>query len=85
MEEEQFMKKLCSSVEKDDAPQLLAAALTEAGEAAHQILNGEPSIELSPQVSFVRKLQHQLAERYNLASASAGREPKRRVIMYQPD
>ncbi len=82
---EQFMKKLCSSVEKDDAPQLLAAALTEAGEAAHQILNGEPSIELSPQVSFVRKLQHQLAERYNLASASAGREPKRRVIMYQPD
>ena len=45
---------------------------------------GEVSVELSPQTSYVRRMQHLLAERYNLATASTGREPQRRVIVFQP-
>lgn len=58
--------------------------LREAEEAIERVLAGEPSVELEVQPAFVRRLQHQLAERYNLASASTGREPHRRVIIYRP-
>ena len=37
------------------------------------------AVELSPQVSYVRRLQHKVAERYNLSSRSRGKEPQRRV------
>ena len=36
-------------------------------------------IELPPANSYVRRVQHQLATRYNLDSRSAGKEPNRRV------
>ena len=45
--------------------------------------NGEP-VELSPQNAYVRRLQHQMAERANVVSRSRGREPYRRVRLY-PD
>ncbi|MCS7207811.1 MAG: AAA family ATPase [Dehalococcoidia bacterium] len=62
----------------------VAEGLREAEEAIERVLAGEPSVELEAQPAFVRRLQHQLAERYNLASASTGREPHRRVIIYRP-
>jgi predicted RNA-binding protein Jag len=40
-------------------------------------------VALTPQGSYVRKLQHQLADRYNLGSRSKGREPNRRVEIYR--
>ena len=43
----------------------------------------KPSVELSPQSAYVRRMQHLLAERYNLSSASTGRAPRRRVIIYR--
>ncbi len=56
------------------------AALQEVEDAAHDVLNGLlPSVELTPQNAYIRRLQHQIAERYNLASRSTGREPLRRV------
>ena len=58
-------------------------ALKEAEEAAHRVLEGEREIELSPQSSYIRRLQHQLAERYGLASASSGQEPLRRVRYFK--
>ncbi len=58
-------------------------ALKEAEEAAQKVLGGEREIELSPQSSYIRRLQHQLAERYGLASASSGQEPLRRVHIFQ--
>jgi len=45
---------------------------------------GEP-VELSPQSAYIRRLQHQLAEKHNLSSASQGREPNRRVKIYKDE
>ena len=42
------------------------------------------AVELSPQNAYIRRLQHQMAERANLVSRSRGREPFRRVRLY-PD
>jgi len=59
-------------------------ALEEAEEAIGVVMGGGPPISLTPQGSYVRKLQHQLADRYNLSSRSKGREPNRRVEIYRP-
>jgi stage III sporulation protein SpoIIIAA len=60
------------------------AALRETEEAIGLVLRGEDPVELSPQNAYVRRLQHQMAERANLVSRSRGREPYRRVRLY-PD
>jgi hypothetical protein len=57
----------------------LTGALEEAEYAIGMIIDGGPAISLNPQQSYIRKLQHQLADRYNLASRSRGREPNRFV------
>ena len=56
-----------------------AYALREAEDAVAQVLAGSKPVELSPQSAYIRRLQHQLAERHNLVSRSKGREPYRRV------
>jgi stage III sporulation protein SpoIIIAA len=62
------------------------AAIQEVEDAAHDVLNGDlPAIELSPQNAYIRRLQHQIAERYNLVSRSTGREPFRRVMISRPE
>lgn len=54
-------------------------ALTEAEEAIEHVQStGEP-MELSPQNSFIRRLQHQMVEQAQLLSDSVGVEPKRRI------
>ena len=60
------------------------AALRETEEAIGLVLNNSEPIELSPQNAYIRRLQHQMAERANLVSRSRGREPYRRVRLY-PD
>ena len=60
----------------------LGLALKEAEEAIVQVIGGKKAVELSPQNSYLRMLQHQLAERYNLSSQSTGREPRRRVRIF---
>ena len=60
------------------------AALRETEEAIGLVLNRAEAVELSPQNAYVRRLQHQMAERANLVSRSRGREPYRRVRLY-PD
>ena len=54
-------------------------ALAEAEDAISAIMGGAPAIELTPQAAAVRRKQHELAERYNLASRSRGRDPRRFV------
>ena len=58
-------------------------AMREAEEAVYQVLLDSRAIELSPQSSYVRRQQHQLAERHRLQSRSTGLEPNRRVRIYQ--
>ena len=60
------------------------AAMREAEDAIEAVLSSSAAIELSPQNAYIRRLQHQLAERANLVSRSRGREPYRRVRLY-PD
>jgi predicted RNA-binding protein Jag len=60
------------------------AAMRETEEAIGAVLNGAEPVELSPQNAYIRRLQHQMAERANLVSRSRGREPFRRVRLY-PD
>ena len=61
----------------------LDQAMVEAEEAAQRVLGGEFSVQLSPQRAYVRRLQHLLAQRFNLASTSRGREPERSVLIYR--
>jgi len=66
---------------KDDP---VTGALLETEQAIERVINGAAdAVELMPQSSFIRRLQHQLAERYNLTSESRGREPNRRVKIYR--
>jgi len=60
------------------------AALREVEEAIGLVHQQSQPIELSPQNAYIRRLQHQMAERANLVSQSRGREPYRRVRLY-PD
>jgi stage III sporulation protein SpoIIIAA len=60
------------------------AALRETEEAIGIVLARSEAVELSPQNAYIRRLQHQMAERANLVSRSRGREPYRRVRLY-PD
>jgi stage III sporulation protein SpoIIIAA len=57
----------------------LESALREAEEGALQVSATHEPLELSPQNSYVRRLQHQVVEKFNLASDSMGDEPRRRV------
>ena len=58
------------------------AALREAEEAIGLVIRRVEPVELSPQNAYIRRLQHQMAERANLISRSRGREPYRRVRLY---
>jgi stage III sporulation protein SpoIIIAA len=60
------------------------AAMRETEDAIEAVLSSSEAIELSPQNAYIRRLQHQMAERANLVSRSRGREPYRRVRLY-PD
>ena len=48
------------------------------------MIKQQEAVELAPQNAYIRRLQHQMAERANLVSRSRGREPYRRVRLY-PD
>ena len=48
------------------------SALQETEDAISSVLEESKPIELSPQSSYIRRLQHQLAERYNLGLAQPG-------------
>jgi stage III sporulation protein SpoIIIAA len=59
-------------------------ALREASEAIYKVLLDSKPIELTPQTSYVRRMQHQLAEQHRVMSRSTGMEPNRRVLFFRP-
>lgn len=61
------------------------SALKEAEDAIKQVKEKGGMVELSPQSSFIRRLQHQLAESVSLASESKGKDPRRRVRIYNKE
>jgi stage III sporulation protein SpoIIIAA len=78
----QMEQSLANIYSIDENSDPVTAAMQEAEDAISQVLSSSQAVELSPQNAYIRRLQHQLAERYNLASRSEGREPHRRVKIY---
>ena len=62
---------------------IMEKAMDEAEDAANRVLSGEQTVRLAPQRSYIRRLQHLLGQRYNVASVSQGREPERAVLFYR--
>ncbi|GIW06304.1 MAG: hypothetical protein KatS3mg060_1109 [Dehalococcoidia bacterium] len=61
----------------------VASAQREAEEAIDEVLRTGQPVELTPQNAFIRRLQHEIAERYQVGSESTGREPHRRVRIFR--
>ena len=60
----------------------LTAALREAEDAVASVSHGgAANVELAPQNAYIRRLQHEVAQRHGLSSSSRGREPFRRVMV----
>ena len=60
-------------------------AIAEAEDAISAVMSQERPVELTPQGAYIRRLQHELAQRFNLNSTSRGKEPQRRVRIQPPD
>jgi len=78
---QKFVQDLFGYSESSPTPSS-ESGLIEAERAARYVLKAGEPMELSPRNAFVRRLQHKIAERYNLFSQSIGEEPFRRVIIY---
>lgn len=58
-------------------------AMSEAEEAISAVMQGATVTALRPQSPRIRRMQHEMAERYNLSSRSRGRDPFRHVEIYR--
>lgn len=76
---QQFLKALVKKVPEGN---LAEGALGEAQQAVQRVTEGEKSVGLSPQRAYIRKLQHLMAEKYQVQSVSRGKEPKRHVTYF---
>ncbi|NTU82635.1 MAG: AAA family ATPase, partial [Chloroflexales bacterium] len=69
---------------RGDDSSVVEEAMLEVESAITQVMNGErAAVELAPRSSYIRKLQHQMADRYNLRSESRGEETNRRVKIFR--
>jgi stage III sporulation protein SpoIIIAA len=79
---EAFLIDLFKLSEEETDPFNLAMQETES--AIQRVLGGEEqAVDLAPQNSFVRRSQHEMAEKANLTSRSHGKEPYRSVRVYR--
>ena len=80
---EQFVRAVMRKQEGSGNQDTVTSAMEEAQRAAGKLDDGEPFVELGPQESFIRRLQHQVADSHSLSSTSKGREPTRRVVFHR--
>jgi hypothetical protein len=59
-------------------------ALEETRQAITHVMDLLEPQELSPRRAYIRRLQHQLVEQFNLSSRSVGDEPARRLRILPP-
>lgn len=76
---EHFLRSIIN-LQEDKAQEQEATQAAE--EAVSEVFQTGLQVELTPQNSYLRSLQHKIAERYGLFSESTGQEPRRRVIVY---
>ena len=82
------IRQLLNTLYPSEIPQKESSfeqALGEAREAVEKVMSGEETVELSPQSAYIRRLQHLIAERNVLSSQSTGKDPNRRVRIYQSE
>jgi len=78
------MKQFLRSIFPREKTDAVKSALMEAEDAIAELETGaEGAVELSPQSSYIRRLQHLLAEQHSMPSRSAGEEPGRRVTIFR--
>ncbi len=75
----QIEQGLASLFNLDVSPDPVHEAIQETQDAIARVLSEAKPVDLNPQNAYVRRLQHQMAEKYNLMSRSVGREPHRYV------
>ncbi|MDD5399276.1 MAG: hypothetical protein PHU70_09380, partial [Dehalococcoidia bacterium] len=75
----QQLRHCLDSIYTGPRDEVVDSALDEALQAIDEVKSGKKEITLSPQNSFIRRLQHMLAEKHDVTSSSSGREPGRRV------
>jgi hypothetical protein len=79
------MESFLSGVFGVDDPQAVdAEVVREVEEAIDEATAQGHPVELAPRNNHLRRLQHQIVERYGLTSASRGEEPYRRVVIAPP-
>ena len=80
---QKFLSDLYNISNESDEEQTVEQALQETEGAINAVLNGERWIELPPAISYVRRLQHEMARQADLTSHSYGKEPNRRVRIFR--
>jgi len=78
---ETFLKDLFELSDSETDP--FTVAMGEAEHAIGRVLQGEQAVSLLPQNAFVRRYQHDLAQKSKLNSRSFGEEPYRSVRIYR--
>ncbi|MSQ40086.1 MAG: AAA family ATPase [Dehalococcoidia bacterium] len=77
---EEFLRSVAPNGESRGDP--LHEAMQEAEGAVRRVFQGEREVDLAPQTSYIRRLQHLVAQRSQVASRSRGREPHRGVTIF---
>jgi hypothetical protein len=73
------LEQVLLTMRSERAGDPVVTALKEAEDAIGQVMNQYNPVDLGPQNAYIRRLQHLLAQRYNLTSRSMGSEPNRYV------
>jgi stage III sporulation protein SpoIIIAA len=79
------LEQVLLTMRSDRTGDPVMSALKEAEDAIGKVINVENAVDLNPQNAYVRRLQHMLAQRYNLSSRSLGKEPHRYVRIMPGD
>ena len=79
----QLEQALASLYDLDVPADPVDEAIEETEQAINRVLAREAEVDLQPRNSYIRRLQHEMADRYNLGSRSLGREPHRRVRIFR--
>lgn len=80
---ENFLVDLFDLQAQSNGADQIDRALTETREGVEAVLKGAPSIDLAPQTSRVRKLQHEIVRDAGLVSHSYGKEPNRHIRIFR--
>jgi stage III sporulation protein SpoIIIAA len=80
---ERFLSSLFELPSSSDSNANIDSQMDDTKRAIETVLNGERWVEMPPTSSYVRRLQHQMAQQSKLVSHSYGKEPNRRVRIFR--